>query len=106
MEIELLEIPEKERVRTQQSRSSNKYETGNRSGNGNGKAGKRSKQLFSVTGFRVKLSRSLFPVFVRSFLPAIITVAITSIGFLIDEDELIGRLELLVTAVLVELEIL
>ena len=55
---------------------------------------------YSRTGFRIGLSRRLFPFLLAFFLPSFLLTSISFISFFIDPEVVPGRMALLITLVL------
>lgn len=64
-----------------------------------------TKRRYSVTGFKMKLRRSLTPFLINVYLPTALLVMVSFIGFLIPAEMIPGRMALIVTTFLMLINI-
>lgn len=61
---------------------------------------------YSVTGFKVKMVRGYAVYLTRTYFPSALMVIVSFISYLIGQEEVVGRLALLVTLTLIEINIM
>ena len=64
------------------------------------------KEAFSTVGFRARLTRNLFSYMLGTYLPAALMVVVSWISYLVAQDQVVGRLALLVMLTLIEINLM